>query len=122
MSSPRMWGCFHGLSLFFRGRCVFPTHVGVFLLGTLMFLRCMRLPHACGGVSGTHLSEIKSRQSSPRMWGCFSEPAEALGHNCVFPTHVGVFPNAFGANSMNAGLPHACGGVSATQVFLQLFR
>ena len=90
-SSPRMWGCFHSSTPTKRGHHVFPTHVGVFPWPLVVFSGSMRLPHACGGVSGTHLSEIKSRQSSPRMWGCFCYAGVFTALPVVFPTHVGVF-------------------------------
>ena len=70
-SSPRMWGCFWD---HFRARIrrrVFPTHVGVFPIPHRNDERRTRLPHACGGVSYTHLSASES--------------------SMVFPTHVGVF-------------------------------
>ncbi len=52
-SSPRPWGCFHGIIQTPPCYCVFPTPVGVFLLAIVVEQRSARLPHARGGVSST---------------------------------------------------------------------
>ena len=138
-SSPRMWGCFHGLSLFFRGRRVFPTHVGVFLRtnagsSTASSLphacggvsvrhhacRCRGcLPHACGGVSGFERGFKALLLSSPRMWGCFRTARFTTARAAVFPTHVGVFLRLSTFKASRACLPHACGGVSADELLVR---
>ena len=50
-SSPRTWGCFHTGRTKGAKTCVFPTHVGVFLLGKNTASPVGSLPHARGGVS-----------------------------------------------------------------------
>ena len=66
-SSPRMWGCFQGKMVTKDEYGVFPTHVGVFLMGNRVGKR--------------------NDKSSPRMWGQFSSRTtyqrrafHALGH------------------------------------------
>ena len=86
-SSPRMWGC----SLHFGNEdgsgCVFPTHVGMFLMQTKSPKPSASLPHACGDVpTSDELSDVLS-ESSPRMWGCSSKSSLIE----IFPTHVGIF-------------------------------
>ena len=70
-SSPRTWGCFlHGAGQ--RGLyMVFPTHVGVFLVGPVLLPLRWRLPHARGGVSYRLVYIDLASKSSPRTWGCF---------------------------------------------------
>ena len=50
--------------------------------------------------------------SSPRTWGCFRLQRHLHDFVPVFPTHVGVFPGRSRVNGVDAGLPHARGGVS----------
>ena len=117
-SSPRMWGCFYGLSLKFQSEVVFPTHVGVFPPYADYSMSPLSLPHACGGVSEPRQKENSHDQSSPRMWGCFSPSKRAIPGFGVFPTHVGVFPSSFIRPHLQQGLPHACGGVSKIGLLL----
>ena len=71
LSSPRTWGCFSG-GVAWQGRyIVFPTHVGVFLIVSLIFFYISSLPHARGGVSGRKPKVWVAPKSSPRTWGCF---------------------------------------------------
>ena len=94
-----MWGCFSDLYSIYSSIKVFPTHVGVFLVPGSAPTLGQSLPHACGGVSDGAISTHAVRQSSPRMWGCFSRQA---GDGCavtVFPTHVGVFPRPDQSNA-----------------------
>ena len=91
MSSPRMWGCFLARDDSAIYRLVFPTHVGVFLMGERAIMLINSLPHACGGVSQPVESYFEKRKSSPRMWGCFCSFYPLLFFVSVFPTHVGVF-------------------------------
>ena len=116
MSSPRMWGCFQGITAHPSGLSVFPTHVGVFPPLLPDTAPRWRLPHACGGVSKTAYAEKTFQQSSPRMWGCFL--SSILNHTLfpVFPTHVGVFLNRRHRDLVRASLPHSCGGVSKKRV------
>ena len=96
------------------------------------------LPHARGGVSTYNNGIHTGTESSPRTWGCF--PTGTRGTICglvfpthvgvfhqrlqpdggatVFPTHVGVFPEARAERTLDAGLPHARGGVSTFLSFL----
>ena len=107
-----MWGCFYRVHRDHRLRQVFPTHVGVFPV--VCGKRCvrMRLPHACGGVSGDSPHNENQKGSSPRMWGCFLRIDGKKWPLGVFPTHVGVFPYCCRLLPRFPGLPHACGGVS----------
>ena len=70
------------------------------------------LPHARGGVSSAEKQQDVDWASSPRTWGCFYSYIAGQKRFCVFPTHVGVFPNAGAAEISAACLPHARGGVS----------
>ena len=92
-SSPRMWGCFFHPGGDWPRRVVFPTHVGVFPPPRCFPPGSGGLPHACGGVSLSVVSEPGLYSSSPRMWGCFHD-RHRRGRS-------------------DFGLPHACGGVSA---------
>ena len=72
-------------------RCVFPTHVGVYLgIGRPAALHSS-FPHACGGVPA---------EFHPEAWDVE-----------VFPTHVGVYLLLLVVKSLVPGFPHACGGV-----------
>ena len=115
-SSPRTWGCFpHDLAPPQNPR-VFPTHVGVFLSGYAIRSASTSLPHARGGVS-TLASRVNStRRSSPRTWGCFLPSRHGREARGVFPTHVGVFLTRTTPPLHVWSLPHARGGVSASQI------
>ncbi len=96
----------------FVSTVVFPTHVGVFLLGLLTPNQKKSLPHARGGVS-TMIYEIEQQiESSPRTWGCFRWKAWRKLAGIVFPTHVGVFLLRSTIHPDFPSLPHARGGVS----------
>ena len=77
-----------------------------------MLCSSQSLPHARGGVSFSGWWASLSDASSPRTWGCFSSTGQNGSYGSVFPTHVGVFLIWRFLPSMNAGLPHARGGVS----------
>ena len=70
-SSPRPWGCFSWQSWRQGQLHVFPTPVGVFLLGSGRRHQCWSLPHARGGVSRALQEPNGIAESSPRPWGCF---------------------------------------------------
>ena len=73
---------------------VFPTCVGVFPdAGRRAKLRG-RLPHVRGGVSMLSIILGFVFLSSPRAWGCFPLQHVDLTEMDVFPTCVGVFPEA----------------------------
>jgi len=93
-SSPRTWGCFSGAKRCRHADKVFPTHVGVFLHLVRKFLLPLSLPHARGGVSPHLFAYLEKHMSSPRTWGCFHFHDVLILWVDVFPTHVGVFPNA----------------------------
>ena len=113
-SSPRTWGCFSPASTPSSLTGVFPTHVGVFLMGQSSLLHEPGLPHARGGVSSSVLSALSFTTSSPRTWGCFRQPALCHCFLPVFPTHVGVFLLQRRSKDWTVRLPHARGGVSQT--------
>ena len=85
-----MWGCFCSGSLHSNSYRVFPTHVGVFLSPPFRTFWVWSLPHACGGVSTSEPSPLRTSRSSPRMWGCFSGVIGVANWKVVFPTHVGA--------------------------------
>ncbi len=111
-SSPRLWGCFSVGDRRERARLVFPTPVGVFLIGVSPTFILLGLPHACGGVSVQCSATLFRPQSSPRLWGCFRQGWRLPRNWWVFPTPVGVFPTARARCTPARRLPHACGGVS----------
>ena len=91
-SSPRTWGCFFIILLFFYHSSVFPTHVGVFPRKGDVRSLWRSLPHARGGVSYAIRTQT--------------------GATPVFPTHVGVFLFNKFDSFKSLCLPHARGGVS----------
>ena len=72
MSSPHAWGCFYSFNLQHHHEGVFPTCVGVFLIGTKHSKITSCLPHMRGGVSSGKFGKFKFRSSSPHAWGCFT--------------------------------------------------
>ena len=111
-SSPRPWGCFWRSRRGYEGYRVFPTPVGVFLLGSSGAASPCRLPHARGGVSPARRPYPRTKRSSPRPWGCFYLSSRRQGFRFVFPTPVGVFPMSAWKRPKRPRLPHARGGVS----------
>ena len=111
-SSPRSWGCFCWRRHPGPGWRVFPTLVGVFLLGQKARTIWSGLPHARGGVSSYRPTSSNARRSSPRSWGCFCHGQGRPDGIPVFPTLVGVFLRLGIALAPLVGLPHARGGVS----------
>ena len=111
-SSPRPWGCFLFSVQVSRQCVVFPTPVGVFLLGLQRERMAESLPHARGGVSSFSGSACNAMASSPRPWGCFRLAGRVLCTAAVFPTPVGVFPTMPSKTPRWKRLPHARGGVS----------
>ncbi len=111
-SSPRTWGCFPIAAVFKSLGPVFPTHVGVFPQCTPLGVKNVCLPHARGGVSAMRQPGPSTYTSSPRTWGCFSEPCDLASSSAVFPTHVGVFLAGSEKALADWRLPHARGGVS----------
>ena len=111
-SSPRTWGCFCSVRHASMDDTVFPTHVGVFLVGRALSELGIRLPHARGGVSQYRHTLTPEMLSSPRTWGCFSMRKAGRRSALVFPTHVGVFPACWWWKPDSTSLPHARGGVS----------
>ena len=99
------------------GGSVFPTPVGVFLVGTWPEISRKSLPHARGGVSGIRWRVQDAKASSPRPWGCFQDMALQLARSAVFPTPVGVFLCQLLLRCYSLSLPHARGGVSLSLLF-----
>ena len=91
---------------------VFPTCVGVFLIGDVVRLMKSGLPHVRGGVSAVPHACPLVELSSPRAWGCFHPGLRMQTGARVFPTCVGVFPGARRRRRSSDGLPHVRGGVS----------
>ena len=113
-SSPRSWGCFQVEAGLRNSLWVFPTLVGVFPIRQRWSSRSSGLPHARGGVSPSASSARRLRRSSPRSWGCFFLRGPFFLGKWVFPTLVGVFPHGPPCGRKGGCLPHARGGVSAT--------
>ena len=90
--------------------------MGVFPLVNHKRINISGLPHARGGVSPAFASKTLSPVSSPRPWGCFCVILPHPVRERVIPTPVGVFliPAADFGDAW--GLPHARGGVSASQL------
>ena len=86
--------------------------MGVFLADIISLLNKEGLPHARGGVSIERRWVADMRRSSPRPWGCFFQSNFQTPGSKVFPTPVGVFPDARSCSQCWPGLPHARGGVS----------
>ena len=86
--------------------------MGVFLSKFLELAARVGLPHARGGVSDRQVKTKCACTSSPRAWGCFQRGRQRRVPRAVFPTRVGVFPQALAVSTRIGGLPHARGGVS----------
>ena len=80
------------------------------------------LPHACGGVSSVGPPPAYHPPSSPRMWGCFCPGIAEHVKAGVFPTHVGVFLWPAQSPHGEFRLPHACGGVSHSELGYRISR
>ena len=115
-SSPRPWGCFPASVSMVNRKKVFPTPVGVFLWWGGPRSTNARLPHARGGVSQFSRSHRYRAASSPRPWGCFSRRTPSHSKRTVFPTPVGVFLYSTWSVPSAGCLPHARGGVSASEL------
>ena len=113
-SSPRSWGCFSPAVPLANDQIVFPTLVGVFPQFRAVGHGLAGLPHARGGVSERLGLAVAKVASSPRSWGCFRDALLDAARPFVFPTLVGVFHRGCPAPAGTASLPHARGGVSAT--------
>ena len=101
---------------------VFPTCVGVFLASSSMPPLFPGLPHVRGGVSRTRPWTFLRLKSSPRAWGCFRSRAGPPAHGSVFPTCVGVFPEASICGTPHPSLPHVRGGVSCSSGRRRVYR
>ncbi len=91
-SSPHTWGCFRLFFISFILRYVFPTRVGVFLIGVPFVGPEIGLPHTRGGVSIVQSHNLTGLS--------------------VFPTRVGVFLVHGEDSTVAPCLPHTRGGVS----------
>ena len=111
-SSPHAWGCFYLVRFRPDRPAVFPTRVGVFPSQNPLSLWGPGLPHTRGGVSRCAYRRRCPRASSPHAWGCFCSCAWPHYAGIVFPTRVGVFPEASSFAGGAASLPHTRGGVS----------
>ena len=92
ISSPHTWGCPYRYHLYMQSHPLFPTHVGVSLLGFLIQAGARSLPHTRGGVPLHQFGEDLWEFSSPHTWGCPHSAAQVLTSRKLFPTHVGVSP------------------------------
>ena len=90
-------------------RRMFPTHVGIARIASMLPMRKGYVPYACGDCASVQKARWTGRQCSLRMWGLrvFGIVAELTDE--MFPTHVGIarrirrrIPNA-------RYVPYACG-------------
>ncbi len=109
-SSPHTWGCFRLFFISFILRYVFPTRVGVFLIGVPFVGPEIGLPHTRGGVSIVQSHNLTGLSSSPHAWGCFYLPASAPGRSRVFPHTRGGVSLQLAVELTDAGSsPHVWG-------------
>ena len=90
----------------------------VFLAGEHYQVIISGLLHARGGVSGSMLSTIEAKRSSPRSWRCFRFLSALETAGGVFSTLVEVFLTDQSHKKALAGLLHARGGVSQDYPYL----
>ncbi len=114
-SSPHTWGCFRLFFISFILRYVFPTRVGVFLIGVPFVGPEIGLPHTRGGVSVISALFQRRPPSSPHAWGCFYRAESQPDGIIVFPTRVGVFLVHGEDSTVAPCLPHTRGGVSTSR-------
>ena len=74
--SPRMRGCFHASRRRLFSSRAFPAYAGMFLIPKRLILNIRSFPRVCGDVSETIISINISHVLSPRMRGCFYQPAQ----------------------------------------------
>lgn len=115
-SSPPAWGCFSSIFRQCVQMFVFPTRVGVFPTAEDEVILKNGLPHPRGGVSPAGQRYGTRLRSSPPAWGCFHQEIRDHAGQEVFPTRVGVFPEAHAVCGDTSGLPHPRGGVSGVKV------
>ena len=93
MSSPRMRGCFRGCRHILIDNLVFPAHAGVFPSVCPVSESKLRLPRACGGVSGKGVCGKAGDFVFPAHAGVFLQHrVRCKPRHHVFPAHAGVFP------------------------------
>ncbi len=113
--SPRPWGCFRTRPARCHRLRVFPTSVGVFLALQFCPDGFLCFPHVRGGVSDGVDGFPFAPEFSPRPWGCFSISDRKARRSAVFPTSVGVFPQAYVTGKGEVCFPHVRGGVSGKE-------
>ncbi len=112
-SSPRPWGCFHGIHGIDTVFYVFPTPVGVFPVRRWFAWLSFRLPLARGGVSDSRPYRTAPLKSSPRPWGCFLMNAGQgwpRGNN----NNLELLTCDHGQSSLNSGIETARIDIAAT--------
>ena len=108
--SPHAWGWTVDRGALMEKLRVFPTRVGVDLVGDLVECRIARFPHTRGGGPYEPKNDDSVFRFSPHAWGWTSRSIQKLKQKVVFPTRVGVDlydPAIFDARS---GFPHTRGG------------
>ena len=70
-SSPRLRGCFLGISVKNADGSEFPAVAGVFPGSRSETMTTLRVPRGCGGVSSSTNKTAEGIESSPRLRGCF---------------------------------------------------
>ena len=68
-SSPRVWGQEYRRGVKVTDKRIIPTRVGTRPLLRRSAQQARDHPHACGDKSSVHVSIIRSKGSSPRVWG-----------------------------------------------------
>ena len=110
-SSPRVWGNQIAISLeTLQGR-VIPTGVGKSNLGSVFKMLNAGHPHGCGEIPVSSTPTMKTRGSSPRVWG--NLPFTSLDElsQRVIPTGVGKSTLASHRTQRPPGHPHGCGEI-----------
>ena len=89
--SPRMRGCFPGLTVLDDDSKVFPAYAGMFLGRSPLDIPFSGFPRVCGDVSTDIVNRPLSFRFSPRMRGCFSIRRAPATRTDVFPAYAGMF-------------------------------
>ncbi len=110
-SSPRTWGCPWDFTPLVVAAVLVPTHVGVSPPTSTRRRTTPTRPHARGGVPTPIFSDLGSKGSSPRTWGCPVPRTRGRAPQALVPTHVGVSPGRRWCAPRPSARPHARGGV-----------
>ena len=110
--SPRMRGCFPGLTVLDDDSKVFPAYAGMFLGRSPLDIPFSGFPRVCGDVSELIPIQLADIGFSPRMRGCFSDSRRYFLILEVFPAYAGMFPSEIVSAEIDGCFPRVCGDVS----------